>query len=114
MAESPDPFPAAGTGWEYRVIHIDVASKAPPRPPDASEASERLGGALSPEFIAREFPELYRSQPPLPQHPAAQLQHFLNLLGQDGWDLTQTAQIGPLLMFFFKRPRREAGAGLPD
>lgn len=114
MAETPAHSSAATTGWEYRVVHIDVASKSPPRPPDASEASERLGGALSPEFIAREFPELYRRQPSLPQHPAAQLQHFLNLLGEDGWDLTQTAQIGPLLMFFFKRPRRGGVAGMPD
>lgn len=114
MAEPPVPSPAADNGWEYRVIHIDVASKAPPRPPDASEASERLGGALSPEFIAREFPELYRRRPALPQHPAAQLQHFLNVLGEDGWELAQTAQIGPLLMFFFKRPRREDVGGGPD
>ena len=67
MAETPAHSSAATTGWEYRVVHIDVASKSPPRPPDASEASERLGGALSPEFIAREFPELYRRQPSLPQ-----------------------------------------------
>lgn len=109
MGESPATVP----GWEYRVIHIDVADKAPPPRPNASEASERLGGSLSPEFIAREFPDLYRKQPPLPQHPAAQLQHFLNLLGEEGWELSQTAQVGPLLMFFFKRPRRGEGAGKP-
>lgn len=107
-ARAPKP------GWEYRVIHIDVADKAPPPRPDASEASERLGGALSPEFIAREFPDLYRRQPPLPGHPAAQLQHFLNLLGEEGWELTQTAQVGPLLMFFFKRPRLGEGSTQPD
>ena len=101
-------------GWEYRVIHIDVADKAPPPRADASEASERLGGALSPEFIAREFPDLYKRQPSLPRHPAAQLQHFLNLLGEEGWELTQTAQIGPLLMFFFKRPRRGERRAQPD
>jgi hypothetical protein len=108
-----DPH-APEPGWEYRVIHIDVADKAPPPRPDASEASERLGGALSPEFIAREFPDLYRRQPQLPRHPAAQLQHFLNLLGEEGWELTQTAQIGPLLMFFFKRPRRGEATTGPD
>jgi hypothetical protein len=114
MDEAQGLHPASPSGWEYRVIHIDVADKAPPPRPDASEASERLGGALSPEFIAREFPQVYRNQAPLPLHPAAQLQHFLNLLGEEGWELTQTAQIGPLLMFFFKRPRRMEPANPPD
>ena len=90
--------------WEYRVVHINIANDPPPPPPTPEAASERLGGALSPEFIAREFPELYAQKIPLPQHPAAQLQHFLNLLGQQRWELNQTAQVGPLLMFFFKRP----------
>ncbi|MFM7229884.1 MAG: hypothetical protein ACKO2F_09640 [Cyanobacteriota bacterium] len=113
MAESSVPSPAAGTGWEYRVIHIDVAGKAPPEP-NPSEASQRLGGTLSPEFIAREFPDLYRRQQAKPLHPAAQLQHFLNALGEEGWELTQTAQIGQLLMFFFKRRRREDAPGSAD
>ena len=37
------------------------------------------------------------------KHPAAQLQHFLNLLGHEGWELVETSQVGGLLMFFFKR-----------
>jgi hypothetical protein len=70
-------------------------------------ASERLGGVLSPEFIAREFPEQYKAAP-IPRHPAEQLQYFLNLLGKQGWELVETGQVGPLLMFFFKRMVRES------
>jgi hypothetical protein len=94
--------------WEYRVVHINVENKNPPEPPDAQVASQRLGGALSPEFIAREFPSQYGGGKALPKHPAEQLQMFLNLLGKEGWELTTTSQVGALLMFFFKRPLRPA------
>jgi hypothetical protein len=93
--------------WEYRVIHINLESGHPPQAPDPQVASERLGGVLSPEFIAREFPELYKAAP-IPRHPAEQLQYFLNLLGKQGWELVETGQVGPLLMFFFKRTVRES------
>ncbi len=93
--------------WEYRVIHINLESGTPPQAPDPQVASDRLGGVLSPEFIAREFPEQYKATP-LPRHPAEQLQYFLNLLGKDGWELVETGQVGPLLMFFFKRQVRES------
>ena len=101
--------------WDYRVIHINLESGNAPQAPNPQVASERLGGVLSPEFIAREFPEQYKAAP-LPRHPAEQLQYFLNLLGKDGWELVETGQVGPLLMFFFKRPIRESAqdAGQPS
>ena len=43
--------------WEYRVIHINVESGNPPGPPSPKADSERLGGALSTEFLQREFPQ---------------------------------------------------------
>ena len=97
--------------WEYRVVHINVDSGAPPQPPNPQVASEHLHGALSPNFLAREFPDHYGQQSEASRknrHPAEQLQVFLNLLGKEGWDLTTTSQVGPLLMFFFKRPLRPA------
>jgi hypothetical protein len=104
MSEPPSPTPPQ---WEYRVIHINVDNSTPPKPPDPQVASQKLGGTLSPEFISREFPQQYgpeqRAQA-APKHPAEQLQHFLNLLGKEGWEMTTTAQVGQLLMFFFKRP----------
>ena len=48
-----------------------------------------------------------QKQPPKPKHPAEQLQYFLNQLGAERWELLETTQVGPLLMFFFKRPKQE-------
>ncbi|MEY2644121.1 MAG: hypothetical protein RLZZ611_770 [Cyanobacteriota bacterium] len=97
--------------WEYRVIHINVDSGPAPQPPDPKTASDHLQGVLSPNFLAREFPEHYGKESEAARrqlHPAEQLQSFLNLLGREGWELTETSQVGPLLMFFFKRPLRPA------
>ena len=90
--------------WEYRVVHIEVAAGDPPPPASAAADSERLGGLLSPDYLGREFPQMYRD-PTVPRHPAAQLQMAFNLLGEQGWELVQTQRVGPLLMVFFKRPR---------
>jgi hypothetical protein len=90
--------------WEYRVVHIDVESGNPPEPPNPSSDSNRLGGALSADFLRREFPQQYQFGDRLPRHPAAQLEFFLNDLGKKNWELLEVAQVGPLLMFFFKRP----------
>ena len=116
--------------WEYRVVHINVESSSSSTrsanradstsqaPPSVSpqRASEHLHGALSPSFIAREFPQHYSPEAGSQSkatHPAEQLQHFLNQLGKDGWEMTTTAQVGPLLMFFFKRPMRELPKLIP-
>ena len=89
--------------WEYRVVHININNDTPSQPATAEAASKKLQGSLSPEFIKREFPQLYQQQSNQQKHPAAQLQHFLNLLGNEGWELVETCQVGGLLMFFFKR-----------
>ncbi|MBD1193330.1 hypothetical protein [Vulcanococcus sp. Clear-D1] len=109
--------------WEYRVVHINVDSTPesgsskgdsstdtkPNAPASPQQASEHLHGVLSPSSIAREFPQHYSGSTgakPKGTHPAEQLQQFLNQLGRDGWEMTTTAQVGPVLMFFFKRPVR--------
>ena len=110
-APTSQPAPATPGLWEYRVVHINVDSGTPPQPPDPQTASEHLHGTLSPNFLAREFPEHYGQESEAARrsrHPAEQLQVFLNLLGKEGWELTTTSQVGPLLMFFFKRPLRPA------
>ncbi|MCU0530197.1 MAG: hypothetical protein MUD04_12105 [Cyanobium sp. Prado107] len=93
--------------WEYRVIHIDVSGGSPPEPPSPEADSRRLGGALSPEFLEREFPQQYLGASRRPRHPAEQLQFFLNALGRENWELVEAPQVGPLLMFVFKRPALE-------
>jgi hypothetical protein len=90
--------------WEYRVIHINVESGNQPGPPNPKSDSERLGGALSPDYLKREFPQQYNVEAQRPRHPAEQLTFFLNALGKDNWEMVEAAQVGPLLMFFFKRP----------
>ncbi|TGG77768.1 MAG: hypothetical protein ERJ67_02075 [Aphanocapsa feldmannii 277cV] len=93
--------------WEYAVYHVNF-SKDQHTSPSASEASEKLGGTLSPEFIRKEFPEQYQKAPPT--HPAEQLRVFLNTVGSKGWELTSTTHIGPLLMFIFRRPKPQPSA----
>ena len=105
--------------WEYRVVHINISNDTPSQPPTAEAASKKLQGSLSPEFIKREFPQLYQQQSNNQKHPAAQLQHFLNLLGNEGWELVETSQVGGLLMFFFKRlvnqqPAQTTGQQMPE
>ena len=104
--------------WEYRVIHIDATTSSPPRPADPKLASEKLGGVLSPDYIRREFPDQYGSEADAAstslKHPAQQLEYFLNMLGKQGWELANTAQVEHLLMFIFKRPMRQLPNLLPS
>ena len=97
-------------GWDYRVIHINVEGGNPPEPPSPKTDSERLGGALSPEFLKKEFPQQYAAEARKPRHPAEQLQFFLNALGKENWELVEAPQVGPLLMFVFKRPNTAPAA----
>ena len=96
--------------WEYRVIHINMNSvKQEDLPKQASPevASKKLQGSLSPEFIKKEFPDLYKNagQSRRPLHPAEQLQDFLNEMGKRSWELIEISELGSLKMFFFKRLR---------
>ena len=119
MAVQPESRPAGDRGptqWEYRVVHINVEPGNPPEPPDPKAASDHLHGTLSPDFLAREFPEVYGDESEAvrrSRHPAEQLQGFLNLLGRQGWEMTDSCQVGPLLMFFFKRPLRPTPKLIP-
>ena len=91
--------------WEYKVIHINtnVQNTAKTQASTPERDSQKLQGALSPEFIKKEFPKMYPQNTAKPKHPAQQLETFLNTLGKDRWELVETSQVGQLLMFFFKR-----------
>ena len=76
-----------------------------PKQANPEVASKKLQGSLSPEFIKKEFPDLYKNlgQSRRPRHPAEQLQDFLNEMGRSSWELIEISELGPLQMFFFKR-----------
>ena len=90
--------------WEYKVIHININTTINSSKPATPETdSQKLQGVLSPEYIKREFPQMYQANTNPKKHPAAQLEQFLNQLGNEGWELIETNNVGGLLMFFFKR-----------
>ena len=96
--------------WEYKVIHINMNSVKQedlPKQANPEVASKKLQGSLSPGFIRKEFPWMYKNpgQPQQPRHPAEQLQDFLNAMGREAWELVEISEVGPLQMFFFKRPK---------
>jgi len=70
-------------------------------PADAADASRKLGGSLSPEALRNQFPEHYGGV-----NGRQQINDFLNVLGNDGWELVQFQQIGELPLMVFKRPKR--------
>ena len=84
--------------WEYKVVQM-----VPQAPADAADASRKLGGSLSPEALRSQFPEHYGGV-----NGRKQINDFLNVLGDDGWELVQFQQIGELPLMVFKRPKRLA------
>jgi len=74
-------------------------------PPNADNASKKLGGALSAEALKQQFPEYYS------QHNGRQqICDFLNRLGDDGWELVQIQQVADLPLMVLKRPKLPSGA----
>ena len=99
--------------WEYKVIHINVNNNKQQRPSNPSAASKKLQGTLSPEFISQQFPEVYKKKTIQGNHPAQQLEGFLNQMGNQGWELLEISEVGGPLFFFFKRLKRDT-AGHQD
>ena len=91
--------------WEYRIIHLNIDNNEK-QSPNPTEASNKLGGSLSPEFLSKEFPKQYGdSKQESPKHPATQLQEILNLFGEECWELFEISDVGRLKMLFFKRKK---------
>jgi len=101
--------------WEYQVIHINVE---PPKP--AAGADDPEAGGVKPvfteTFLKKEFPQFYEKPSEAnagkPQHPAQQLQAFLNGHGSKGWELVGVFPVGSLTMMFFRRSKPNGPA--PD
>ena len=102
--------------WEYQVIHLNVDTSTPgkdgstPPSPDAPTTPP----PFTKTYLEQEFPAHYGPQQPpgssvpapaqQPQHPAAQLQGFINGHGRKGWELLGIFPLGSLLMMIFRRP----------
>ena len=89
--------------WEYFVIHINFEEKGLELK-KSQEASDKLKGSLSKEYLEKEFPEQFKKVEP-GLHPSKQLQVILNKIGEDGWKLQTTENIGKLLMFIFMKKK---------
>ena len=99
--------------WEYQVIHLNVEEKPnnpPPPPPQVQPEGQpsNLQKVFSQTYLEQEFPNFYNAQQQQakaaqPQHPALQLQQFLNGQGEQGWSLVGIYNLGSLLMMFFRR-----------
>ena len=98
---------------------------ATPSPPPAVAPTETppIPGqpVFSKAYLEQEFPDFYSNPPSQPHqnqpqsqqqanHPALQLQHFLNGHGQQGWSLVGIYPLGSLLMMFFRRRIAEPSA----
>ena len=80
--------------WEYKVVQMVAVT-----PSDPDDASKKLGGSISPDTLKNEFPEYYSNK-----NGRKQINDFLNLLGEDGWELVEIQTISELPLMVFKRP----------
>ncbi len=128
MTLTPNGSP--GLRWEYRVIHLNVEAPAPgaappgSAPPGSTPSGEAKRGDIaldapvpfSRNYLEQEFPDHYTAPsaaPDKPQHPAQQLQAFLNRLGLEGWEMLGIHPIGALTMMVFRRPLATAAPSSP-
>lgn len=91
--------------WDYFVIHINFEEKGQVQE-KAQEASNKLKGSLSKEYLEKEFPEQFKKVEP-GLHPSKQLEIILKRIGEEGWKLQTTERIGNLLMFIFMKKKNE-------
>tara|TARA_B100001287_G_scaffold204892_1_gene174058 strand:+ start:524 stop:817 length:294 start_codon:yes stop_codon:yes gene_type:complete len=90
--------------WDYFVIHINFEEKKDQSQQKSQEASDRLGGSLSKEYLEKEFPDQFKTSKP-GLHPSKQLELILKKFGNEGWKLQATEKIGNLLMFIFMKKK---------
>lgn len=98
--------------WETRVIHLNIAPPTPAALPTQgaalAEPTPSQNPLFSESYLKQEFPDHYSPPPQADngpaQHPAVQLQGFINGLGQEGWEFVGVFPIGQLVMMFFRRP----------
>lgn len=91
--------------WEYFILQINLDNKQQEETTTNPEAaSQKLGGSLSPDFIKEQFPDQYKNQKKI-IHPVNQLQNILNKLGDQGWEMIESTNLGQLYIFIFKKKK---------
>tara|TARA_Y100001968_G_C19326178_1_gene701859 strand:- start:536 stop:823 length:288 start_codon:yes stop_codon:yes gene_type:complete len=90
--------------WEYHVVHLNVddtqSENIEANNPEA--ASEKLKGSLSPDFLKDQFPDQYHENENS-EHPGIQLTKYLNNMGLEQWELSESIRIGSMLFLIMKR-----------
>jgi len=119
--------PAVADRLGYMVIHLNVepGPQAPPSAP-ANACDAAPGGDAPPRpvfsdsFLKKEFPHFYEERPAADppasrhQHPAQQLQAFLNAQGVNRWELVGLFPVGALPMLFFRHRLPSAAQESPE
>ena len=114
--------------WETRVIHLNLNNKpqsdAKPQAQQPEPPSDPQKPIFSDAYLKEEFPNHYNESgevrkpqpptPPKPQHPATQLQSFMNKLGAEGWEFVGVYPVGQLTMMMFKRLLPPVPAEVPS
>ena len=114
--------------WETRVIHLNLNNKpqsdAKPQAQQPEPPSDPQKPIFSDAYLKEEFPNHYNEAgevrkpqpptPPKPQHPATQLQSFMNKLGAEGWEFVGVYPVGQLTMMMFKRLLPPVPAEVPS
>tara|TARA_E500000331_G_scaffold213911_1_gene205155 strand:+ start:406 stop:723 length:318 start_codon:yes stop_codon:yes gene_type:complete len=91
--------------WEYFILQINLDDKKQEgNTTNPEAASQKLGGSLSPDFIKEQFPDQYKNQKKI-IHPVNQLQNILNKLGDQGWEMIESTNLGQLYIFIFKKKK---------
>ena len=112
MSETITAATSTPQRWETRVIHLNIANPPTTQPQQApqqpNEQAANPRPPFSEQYLKQEFPDHYSPQQPTgsdqSQHPAIQLQGFINGLGQEGWEFIGVFPVGQLVMMFFRRP----------
>ena len=86
--------------FEYKVLHLTIENKVN-ETSDPNIDSIKLKGALSPEFIKKQFPEQYQEEKGL-TFPD-QINNLLNIFGKEGWQLISVEDLEGFILFIFFR-----------
>jgi hypothetical protein len=86
------------SGWDYRVIGININLTPTP---NAAVASQKLGEGFSPEFLEKQFPDEYVAKRSV--NMALQCQQVIQIYGRYGWEHYQQGQLGQTAMLYFRR-----------